>query len=164
MEFVKVLRKNLNLYHNKVTAMNKMKKLVLIVFFIFAGSLTALAGDFDGSRALLCATVDLIECEPGGNCQRVTHDSINAPRFIKINFKDKSINVPTAGENRPTTMIERMELVDGKLILQGAEESIEGVRDGLGWSLSISEDNGDMVLTGSGDQVGFVVFGNCILQ
>jgi hypothetical protein len=144
--------------------MNYMKKLALIVFFVCTGSMVAFAGEFDGSRPLLCATVDLMECLPGGNCQRVTHDSINAPRFIKIDVKNKSINVPEAGEKRPTTKIERMEHVDGKLILQGAEESIEGVRDGLGWSLSISEDNGAMVLTGSGDQVGFVVFGNCILQ
>jgi len=48
--------------------------------------------------------------------------------------------------------------------LQGAEDGIEGVIDGLGWSLSISEDNWDMVLTGSGDEVGFVIFGSCILQ
>ncbi|MBW2412648.1 MAG: hypothetical protein JRF72_22855 [Deltaproteobacteria bacterium] len=140
------------------------KMLALIVFFICTGSVVAFAGDFDGSRPILCSTVDLIECEPGGNCQRVTHDSINAPRFIKIDFKEKSINDPSVGKQRPTTRIERMEHVDGKLILQGAEEGIEGVRDGLGWSLSISEDTGDMVLTGSGDQVGFVVFGNCILQ
>lgn len=144
--------------------MNTMKKMVLIVFFICAGSLVAFAGDFDGSRPLLCSTVDLIECEPGGNCQRVTHDSINAPRFLKINFKEKSINKPSAGEERPTTRIERMEHVDGKLILQGAEDGVEGVRDGLGWSLSVSEDSGDMVLTASGDQVGFVVFGACIPQ
>ncbi len=144
--------------------MNNMKKLALIVLFVCTGSVVAFAGDFDGSRPLLCATVDLMECLPGGNCLRVTHDSINAPKFIKINFKDKSINVPGADAKRPTTKIERMEHVDGKLILQGAEESVEGVRDGLGWSLSISEDSGDMVLTGSGDQVGFVVFGNCILQ
>ena len=144
--------------------MNYIKKLALIVLFICVGALNASAGDFDGSRPLLCATTDLMECIPGGSCQRVTHDIINAPRFIKINFKDKTINVPEAGEKRPNTIIERMEHVDGKLILQGAEEGIEGVRDGLGWSLSISEDTGDMVLTGSGDDVGFVVFGSCILQ
>ena len=97
--------------HNKVTGMNIMKKLALIVFFVSAGSMIAFAGDFDGSRPILCSTVDLIECEPGGNCQRVTHDSINAPRFIKINFKEKTINDPSAGDHRPTTKIERMEPV-----------------------------------------------------
>jgi len=144
--------------------MNMMKKSALIVFFIYACSLSAFAGDFDGSRSLLCSTVDLVECLPGGNCQQVTHDSINAPKFLKINFKEKSISKPDVGEKRPNTMIERMERVDGKLILQGAEDGIEGVRDGLGWSMAISEDSGNMVLTGSGDQVGFVIFGACTPQ
>ena len=36
------------------------------------------------------------------------------------------------------------------------------VRDGAGWSMAISEETGKMVLTESGDQVGFVVFGACI--
>jgi hypothetical protein len=35
------------------------------------------------------------------------------------------------------------------------------VRDGIGWSLSIDEENGEMVLTGSGDEVAFVIFGAC---
>jgi hypothetical protein len=144
--------------------MNMMKKSALIVFFIYAGSLSAFAGDFDGSRSLLCSTVDLVECLPGGNCQQVTHDSINAPKFLKINFKEKSISKPDVGEKRPNTIIERIERVDGKLILQGAEDGIEGVRDGLGWSMAISEDSGNMVLTGSGDQVGFVIFGACTPQ
>jgi hypothetical protein len=108
--------------------------------------------------------VDLVECEPGGNCERVTHDSINAPRFLKINFKEKRVSKPDVGEKRPDTMIERMEHVDGKLILQGAEDGIEGVRDGLGWTMAISEDSGNMVLTASGDHVGFVIFGACTPQ
>lgn len=144
--------------------MTKIKKLALIMFCIYAGSLTAFAGDFDGSRPLLCSTADLVECEPGGNCQRVTHDSINAPRFLKINFKEKRVSKPDVGEKRSDTMIERMEHVDGKLILQGAEDGIEGVRDGLGWTMAIAEDSGNMVLTGSGDQVGFVIFGACTPQ
>ena len=89
--------------------MNMMKKSALIVFFIYACSLSAFAGDFDGSRSLLCSTVDLVECLPGGNCQQVTHDSINAPKFLKINFKEKSISKPDVGEKRPNTMIERMQ-------------------------------------------------------
>jgi hypothetical protein len=33
----------------------------------------------------------------------------------------------------------------------------------VGWSLAIAEDTGKMVLTASGDDVGFVVFGACTL-
>jgi hypothetical protein len=47
------------------------------------------------------------------------------------------------------------------LLLQGAEEGREGVRDGLGWTMSVDIDRGDMVLTASGEGVAFVVFGVC---
>lgn len=144
--------------------MKSLKLLGLIAFIICIFSLTALAGDFDGSRSLLCATMDVVECVPGGKCQRVTHDSINAPKFVIINFKENSMSIPGVSKNRPPSKIERTESVDGKLILQGAEDGIEGVRDGLGWTIAISEETGDMVLSASGDQVGFVVFGACTPQ
>jgi hypothetical protein len=108
--------------------------------------------------------MDVVECLPGGNCQRVTHDSINLPKFVILNFKEKKISMPGDPKNRPPTAIERTESVDGKLILQGAEDGIEGVRDGLGWTVAISEQTGDMVLTASGEEVGFVVFGACTPQ
>ncbi len=55
-----------------------------------------------------------------------------------------------------------MERVDGKLILQRAEDGYESVRDGLGWTIAISEGTGRVVMTASGDQVAFVVFGACL--
>ena len=49
-------------------------------------------------------------------------------------------------------------------IIQGAEDGAEGVKDGLGWSIAINETTGEMVIIGSGDDVGFVFFGACTLQ
>jgi hypothetical protein len=54
-----------------------------------------------------------------------------------------------------------MESIDGKLFLQGADDGIEGVRDGLAWSISISQDTGRLVMSASGENVAFVVFGAC---
>ena len=59
--------------------------------------------------------------------------------------------------------IENLEKIDGMVILQGAEDGIEGVRDGLGWSMAIAEETGKMVLTASGDAAAFVMFGACTL-
>ena len=53
------------------------------------------------------------------------------------------------------------DIVDSKLILQGAEDGVEGVRDGIGWTLAIAQDTGKMVLTASGDAVAFTIFGAC---
>ncbi len=84
--------------------------------------------------------------------------------FKRVDFKEKKLIGIQQSKKGPPSPIERMERVDGKLILQGAEDGVEGVRDGLGWTLAISEEIGRMVLTASGDNVGFVIFGACISQ
>jgi hypothetical protein len=38
---------------------------------------------------------------------------------------------------------------------------LQGVENGKGWTLSINETTGKMVLTVSGDEEGFVAFGVC---
>jgi predicted regulator of Ras-like GTPase activity (Roadblock/LC7/MglB family) len=64
--------------------------------------------------------------------------------------------------NQVPSRIENLERIDGKLILQGAENGYKEVRDGTGWSIAVSEETGKIVLTESGDQVAFVVFGACV--
>ena len=124
-------------------------------------SVSAVAGDFDGSKELICSIMDIVECEPGGKCQQVTAEEVGIPHFLKINFKGKKITAAHADGSKKVTDIERSEKVDSKDIIQGAEDGIEGVRDGLGWSMAITEDTGKMVISASGDDVGFVIFGAC---
>ncbi len=133
----------------------------LIVMIIFMFSFPAVAGDFDGSKELICAVMDLVECQPGGKCQQVTAEDVGIPHFLKINFKEKKISATHADGSTRSTTIENFEKIDGKVIIQGAEDGIEGVRDGVGWSLAIAEETGKTVLTASGDEVGFVIFGAC---
>jgi len=141
--------------------MNKMKIFGLTLALAGLVAFPALAGDFDGSHPLICAVMDIVECQPGGKCQQVTAEDVGIPSFFKINFKEKKISATQSGGSTRSTEIENLEHIDGKLIIQGAEDGIEGVRDGLGWSLAIAEETGKTVLTASGDEVGFVVFGAC---
>ena len=134
---------------------------MVIIISIF--SFPALAGNFDGSKELICAVMDLVECQPGGRCQQVTNEEVGIPHFLRIDFKKKEISATLADGSKRSTTIENFEKIDGKAIIQGAEDGIEGVRDGLGWSLAIAEETGKMVLTASGDAVGFVMFGACTL-
>ena len=142
-----------------------MRKLILFVSialcFLIA-PLAAEAGDFDGSRSLLLSVIRVVECTPDSACQETTPGNIGLPQFLKIDFTNKTISPGTAGDDRPATTIERQEVVDGKLILQGAEDGYEKMRDGLGWTMVISERSGHVVLTASGEQVAFVIFGACI--
>ena len=71
-------------------------------------------------------------------------------------------SLPEFLDERPR--VERVEEVDNKLIIQGAEQGREDVRDGFGWTIAIMEDTGQMVLTASGDLVGNVAFGVCTPQ
>ena len=50
------------------------------------------------------------------------------------------------------------------LILQGAESGYENIRDGLGWTMAISQDDGQVVVTASGEQLAFVLFGAALAR
>lgn len=134
-----------------------------MVMIICLFPVMAVAADFDGSRELICAVMDLVECQPGATCQPVTAEQAGIPNFFKINFKEKQIKTVHADGRQRSTTIENFEKIDGKLIIQGAEDGIEGVRDGVGWSAAIAQETGKMVLTASGDAVGFVIFGACTM-
>ncbi len=121
----------------------------------------AMAQDFDGSKPLLCASMDIRECDRGKACETRQAIDVNAPQFLRIDFAENRLDGRRADGTESTTAIERIENVDNKIILQGVEDGAEGVRDGLGWSLAIAMDTGRMVLTGAGDDVAFVIFGAC---
>jgi hypothetical protein len=134
-----------------------MRKLIvmgLALISIFVVPFSGMAGDFDGSQPLLCATIKAIECGPEGECLQGTAESVNLPQFFKINFKKKMITATKESVNKRTSGIKIKERLDGKLILQGMGEE-------LAWSMAISEQTGKVVITASGEQVGFVVFGAC---
>ena len=80
---------------------------------------------------------------------------------MKINAKRKRIE-PLGGVGR-ASKIDHVERVDGKLIVQGVEDGVKDVRDGIGYSIAISETTGDMVLSAAGDGVSFNAFGACTL-
>ena len=119
------------------------------------------AGSFDGSQNLLCAPQLAIECGPDGNCQQAMAASVNLPNFFMIDFSVKELSAVTESENKRTSKIKTMEFLDGKLFLQGADDGVENVRDGLAWSMSISQDTGRLVISASGGNEAFVVFGAC---
>ena len=139
-----------------------MKKLYVYGATMLVSSMPlVVSAGFDSSSEFLCASVDVMECLPAKGCNRVAADDVDIPRFIKVDVKNKQVVTGAKGDKRKTA-IERVEKVDGKLMLQGAEDGREGgAPDGIGWSMSVVEDSGNMVLTASGDGVAFVIFGAC---
>jgi hypothetical protein len=117
-------------------------------------SLTATAAEFDGSKPLICATIETFECVPGGECLEGTPESIDAPQFIRLDFAEKVARATRPDGEERTSGIEILKQDEGELILQG-------VQGGLGWSMAITPDSGKMALSASGDGVVFALFGAC---
>ncbi len=135
--------------------------IISVIVCAFFLPLTAQAGSFDGSRNLLCAPQIAIECGPDGKCNQATAASINLPNFFSIDFSAKELSAITESENKRISIIKSMEFLDNKLFLQGAEDGVKGVKDGLAWSMSISQDTGRLVVSASGGNEAFVIFGAC---
>ena len=113
-----------------------------------------IAADFDGSRPLLVAIIDVIECHPGGECEKVSPQEARLPRFLEIEFDKKEISEIGDAKEERRTKIQSVTQNEGMLILQGAQ-------NGRGWTVNITEANGDAVITVSDPLSGFVLFGAC---
>ena len=119
---------------------------------------------FDGSKPLLCAIQAINQCDVGAPCEAVTPDRVNVPDFLQINAGEDKISATAESGIERHTVIEYSEQLDGKLVLQGADDGIEGVRDGLAWSIVIDETNGKLALSAAGDGFALVGFGACTLR
>ena len=142
-----------------------MKKIIISVMALLPFSIAA-AADFDGSKPLLCSTVNVNECSPDGSCEPVSAREVNAPDFFSIDVRKKTVTGTAGGTDRPTNKIDSADVLGGMLMVQGkaANPEAEGADEGLAWSVAIDTESGYMVLTASGHAAAFVIFGSCIAQ
>ncbi|CAB5088966.1 hypothetical protein D3OALGA1CA_5894 [Olavius algarvensis associated proteobacterium Delta 3] len=141
--------------------MKKKLLMILAILCIWITPVLSAAGDFDGSKPFLCTVTEATECIIGQGCKSVTAEEINLPRYLWINVGKKTIQDRKTRDAPRKSRIELVKEVDSKLIIQGAEQGYEDVRDGFGWTIAVMQDTGQMVLTASGDFVGDIAFGIC---
>jgi len=134
--------------------MNTMTKIGSFIGLTIA-SASLFAADFDGTKPLLCASLDILECADGRECEAVAADDVDAPQFISIDLKHDKLQLDRSG--KPThPELRNRENLDNRLVLQGV-----GMETGLGWTFSVDQDTGKFVLSASGDEVAFIIFGAC---
>ena len=112
------------------------------------------AGDFDGSKPLICSVIQTVACPRDDEPSKGTADDLNLPQFFFIDFEKKLVTAKSPEGELRETKIESLRHEDGKLILQG-------VQNGKAWSAVISEQTGKTILVGASDESGFVVFAAC---
>ncbi len=128
---------------------------LLVIALGVAAPGSAAASDFDGSRNLLCAPTDAIQCEGAGECNRKEVELLNMAKFLYVDFKARTLKGTVEGAtSEETSSIQTVQKLDGGTLIQGAES-------GRGWSLFVDKGTGDMTLAIAGDDIAFVLFGVC---
>lgn len=108
----------------------------------------ALAGDFDGSKSLICAPVVVMDCVAGTGCTKGTPEEMGAPAFMRIDFEKKVVIGP-----KRASPIMFMDKSAQQVLLQGHEL-------GYGWTLVV-DDQGKMTTTMVDHTGAFVMYGSC---
>jgi hypothetical protein len=109
----------------------------------------ARAGDFDGSKLLICAPVEALDCAAGEACAKGTPDDVGAPAFMRIDVARKAV----IGAKR-TSAIHFVDRSESQLLLQGTEL-------GYGWTIAIDQASGKMAVSLVNLEGAFVLFGSC---
>ena len=108
-----------------------MKHLRTAALVVLVGlSLPARAGDFDGSKDLLCAAQLAIDCGREGACSQGLPEDLNIPAFFAVSLQENAIRATRPDQSSVDTPIRSKTVEDGQLLLQGSE-------NGRGWTASI---------------------------
>ena len=127
---------------------------VAVQFSLFAAGALAL----DTSKTILCASLDVWECVDGAECEAVLPEDVGAPTFMRINIRKKEVK---ASVERPPSLIDHIEEVEDRIVLQGIEDGRDDELDGAGWTISIHKRTARMVATVAVDQAAIIIFGAC---
>jgi hypothetical protein len=127
--------------------MTRVLSLMAVLALMTYGA--AAAGDFDGSKLLICAPVEAMDCAPGEGCVKERPEDVGAPNFLRIDVANKVIVGP-----KQTTPILLMDKSDDQILLQGKEL-------GYAWTLVLDQESGTMTVTLVNREAAFVLFGPC---
>jgi hypothetical protein len=127
--------------------MTRVLSLVAALVLMTCGA--AAAGDFDGSKLLICAPVEAMDCGPGEGCTKERPEDVGAPNFLRIDIANNVIVGP-----KQTTPILLMDKSDDQILLQGKEL-------GYAWTLVLDQESGTMTVTLVNREAAFVLFGPC---
>jgi hypothetical protein len=125
--------------------------LAAVLLTISAGA--AHAGPIHGTAPAICATVETFECVPNGDCIKDSPEAIALPRFIRLDFATKQAVAERISGGPLTAEIMSQRVEAGRVVLQG-------IQNGNGWSLAVTQETGAMSLAISSDGVGYIVFGS----
>jgi len=105
----------------------------ILIAYIFIMPFTSYAGDFDGSKLLSGSVEKVLEISQFRVSDDVDPEIVGLPRKFFIDIEEKTMLPSVESMVRRISRIKHVEHIENKIILQGVEEGVENVDDGLGW-------------------------------
>lgn len=133
--------------------MNRLIQILILLSFAFY-SFSVFANDFDGSKPLVCAIVEVLDCGVRGDCEHVDPEFVNLPNIFKVNIKNKEM-----GSGERTTAIDHISNGEGVTIMQGTSED-----KSKAYSILLSQNTGKFTGSVAAYDYGFILFGSCIVD
>jgi hypothetical protein len=117
---------------------------------VFAFGTSAFGADFDGSKALICAPSEVLDCTSGDDkCWSGPPRKAGAPSFLRIDFAKKTVS----GTHLSSKILHVDKNAD-QVLLQGVELD-------MGWTIVLDSSNGEVSITLTDRGGAFVMFGAC---
>lgn len=132
----------------------QLKTACALGLLFFATTASAL----DTSEPFLCAVTQVNECLDGSGCREVLPEAVGAPTFLWVDVRKNRIR--TNQNSGGARIANKLEL-DGRHILQGAEDGRPDETDGAGWTLSIEDGTGRFAAGIVIEQATLSLFGAC---
>lgn len=121
-----------------------------LIALVFSTS-SALAGDFDGSRPLVCHPAEVNDCLPGIACKHELPGPDTFSSDLTVDFAKKEAR----GRYRKNPLpIANMQTTESQLIVQGTDLQ-------FAWSAVINQKDGGVTVTIADRQGAYVLFGQC---
>jgi hypothetical protein len=134
-----------------------------LVWLLASTTQAASDGPFDGKTNLTCTVQQLFECDSFAGCRAVGEDVAYPIRHLDVDMGKRTIKIEHLNSDL-TSPISRTDVVNGKLILQGTDAGLKDEANGGGYTMSINQAYGNLVLTVAGQDVAFVGMGACIAR
>lgn len=132
--------------------MKQLKIKILLCLLICLAITPVYAATFDGSKSLICAVSEVVDCGRHEGCEVAYPEDVNLPTFIRIDFKKKEMK---GGER--DTKIDSVVSTDTSVIMQG-----KGI-EGRSWTVNLNKETGKLTGGVVGEEFVFAVFGECIV-
>jgi hypothetical protein len=131
-----------------------LTKIKVSAFAALMACSVAQADDVSETDRILCATATVMLCVEDGECFQISTLTSNAPQFLIVDIKKKTISTTKSSGEKRESSVANMLRVGGRIFLQGVENN-------SAYGILIEEESGQFSAAIARDGITSSLFGAC---